>query len=34
MRPDQPNRAYDIIEPKLRRSPQGRVDGWGFKAFP
>jgi hypothetical protein len=34
MRPNQANRAYDIIEPKLRRSPRGRVEGWGFKAFP
>jgi hypothetical protein len=34
MRPHQANRAYEIIEPKLRRSPQGRVEGWGFKTFP
>jgi hypothetical protein len=34
MRPDQANRAYGIIERKLRRSPQGRVEGWGFKVFP
>ena len=34
MRPDQANRAYDIIESKIRRSPQGRVQGWGFKVFP
>jgi hypothetical protein len=34
LRPDQPNRAYDIIEPKLRRSPRGRIEGWGFKTFP
>jgi len=32
--PDQPNRAWDIIEPKLRRSPEGRVNGWGLKTFP
>lgn len=32
--PIQPNRAWDIIEPKLRRSPQGRVIGWGLKIFP
>jgi hypothetical protein len=30
----QPNRAWDIIEPKLRRNPQGRVNGWGLKIFP
>jgi hypothetical protein len=32
--PTQPNRAWDIIEPKLRRSPAGRVHGWGLKVFP
>ena len=34
MDPNQPNRAWDIIEPKLRRSPQGQVNGWGLKIFP
>lgn len=34
MRPGQPNRAYDIIEPKIRTSPSGRRPGWGFKVFP
>ena len=32
--PGQPNRAYEILEPKLRRSPGGKVDGWGLKCFP
>ena len=32
--PTQPNRAWDIIEPKLRRSPAGVVRGWGLKVFP
>jgi len=32
--PAQPNRAWDIIEPKLRRSPVGKVNGWGLKIFP
>lgn len=32
--PEQPNRAWEIIEPKLRRNPQGRVSGWGLKIFP
>ncbi len=27
--PTQSNRAWDIIEPKLHRSPQGEVSGWG-----
>ncbi len=34
LRPGQPNRAYDTIEPKLRRSANGRVLGWGLKIFP
>jgi hypothetical protein len=34
MKPDQPNRAYDILEPKLRRGPAGRVKGFGLKIFP
>ncbi|MDF1585244.1 DUF3800 domain-containing protein [Marinimicrococcus flavescens] len=32
--PAQPNRAWDIIEPKLRRSPAGEVRGWGLNIFP
>jgi hypothetical protein len=34
LRPDQPNRAYDIIERKFRRDGQGNVKGYGFKVFP
>jgi hypothetical protein len=34
IRPEQPNRAWDIIEPKLRRSPSGQVSGWGLKIYP
>lgn len=34
LRPTQPNRAYDIIERKFRRSPTGTVEGWGLKCFP
>jgi hypothetical protein len=34
LRPRQANRAYDIIESKFRRSPDGRTLGWGFKIFP
>ena len=33
-RPNQPNRAFDVIEKKLRRSPTGETAGWGFKLFP
>ena len=34
LNPDQPNRAYDIIEPKLRRGTDGQVLGYGLKIFP
>jgi hypothetical protein len=34
LRPDQTNRAFDIIERKFRRSPAGKVDGWGLKLLP
>lgn len=33
-RPDQPNRAFDIIHPKFRRSPGGKLEGWGLKILP
>jgi hypothetical protein len=34
LRPTQPNRAYDIVEKKFRRSPAGDIKGWGLKVFP
>jgi hypothetical protein len=34
LRPDQPNRAYEILERKFRRSPTGVIRGWGLKTFP
>jgi hypothetical protein len=34
LRPNQPNRAYEIIERKIRRSPSGEIRGWGLKVFP
>lgn len=34
VRPGQRNRAWEAIEPKLRRSPRGDVDGWGIKIYP
>jgi hypothetical protein len=34
VRPDQPNRAYEIVERKFRQSPRGRVTGYGLKEFP
>lgn len=34
LKPEQPNRAYDVIEPKFRRSPGGRTQGYGLKIFP
>lgn len=32
--PKQPNRAYDALEPKFRRSADGRIMGRGLKVFP
>ena len=34
LRPTQPNRAYDIVAKKFRKSPAGEVKGWGLKVFP
>jgi hypothetical protein len=34
LRPTQPNRAYEILEPKFRRSPSGEIRGWGLRSFP
>ncbi len=34
LNPAQPNRAFDVLEGKLDRSPQGEVLGWGLKVFP
>lgn len=34
LRPAQVNRAFEMLKPKLRRSPKGAVDGWGLKVFP
>ena len=34
LRPGQPNRAYEIIEPKFRRSPAGKMENWGVKLLP
>jgi hypothetical protein len=32
--PEQPNRAFELIEPKFRRSAAGYVRGYGLKVFP
>jgi hypothetical protein len=34
LRPDQPNRAYDILGRKFRKSSTGVINGWGLKIFP
>ena len=34
LRPEQANRAYDIVSGKFRRSPAGEIRGWGLKIFP
>ena len=32
--PEQSNRAWNAVEPKLFRSPQGSVNGWGLTILP
>lgn len=32
--PNVQRRDWDAIEPRLRRSPRGRLEGWGLKIFP
>lgn len=34
LRPTQPNRAYEILQAKFRRSEKGEIRGWGLKNFP
>ena len=34
IKPDQPNRAYEIVQTKFRRSAGGRIAGYGLKVFP
>ena len=34
IKPDQPNRAYQIIEPKFFRSDDGKLEGCGIKHVP
>lgn len=34
LHPDQTNRAFEVIDSKLRRGPQGQVIGYGLKIFP
>ncbi len=34
LRPDQDNRAYDVIESKFYRNDRGNHNGWGLKCFP
>jgi hypothetical protein len=34
VQPMQPNRAYQLLEQKFRRSPDGSIQGWGLKCYP
>lgn len=34
LRPEQPNRAFEIVQRKFRRSSNGDYRGYGFKVFP
>lgn len=34
LRPGQANHAWEVIEPKIVRGPNGRVRGYGLKIYP
>lgn len=34
LRPEQPNRAWDLISTKIVRSVDGRIEGYGLKVYP
>jgi hypothetical protein len=34
LKPNQPNRAWTTLEPKIRRSPRDAINGWGYKVYP
>jgi hypothetical protein len=34
LNPEQPNRAWESIYKKLRKSPSGKSAGWGLKVYP
>lgn len=34
LKPEQPNRAFEILKGKFRKSPQGAIDRFGLKVFP
>lgn len=34
LRPEQPNRAYEVLKDKFYRNASGRLQGWGLKCFP
>lgn len=34
LRPDQPNRAFEVIQTKIMRDPATDHHGWGFRCFP
>lgn len=34
LKPEQSNRAYEVIETKIRKDQQGSIANWGLKTFP
>ena len=34
LRPEQSNRAYDVLQGKFYKNGNGRIQGWGLKCFP
>ena len=34
LKPEQTNRAYEVVQRKIRRNGAGRIEGYGLKTFP
>lgn len=34
LKPDQPNRAYEVLKQKFRKNTRGTIQGFGLKVFP
>ena len=34
LHPEQPNRAWEILKPKIRVSSEGKIEGYGLKIYP
>ncbi len=34
LKPEQENRAFDVLRPKFYSNPHANINGWGLKCFP